>query len=105
MAATAGSRGSGRPITRVFMFGGTLLRITPARRSPAMDAKAWVKVYKPVRELAADAPPGLCELIDRCLEFDPHQRPERMSEIQGALDHMADELVVSSEQRLEALEW
>jgi hypothetical protein len=33
------------------------------------------------------------------------ERPERMSEIQGALDHLVDELVKSPEDKLEALEW
>ena len=39
------------------------------------------------------------------LEFNPAKRPERMSEIQGTLDHLADELVQTPEDRLEALEW
>ena len=37
--------------------------------------------------------------------FNATERPERMSEIQGALDHLVDELVHSPEERLEAKEW
>ena len=33
------------------------------------------------------------------------KRPERMSEVQGALDRLADELVTSPEDGLETLEW
>jgi hypothetical protein len=33
------------------------------------------------------------------------KRPERMSEVQGELDRLADELVRSPEDSLEALEW
>ena len=46
-----------------------------------------------------------CELIHRCLSFNADNRPERMSEVQSVLDRLADELVTSPEDRLEALEW
>jgi hypothetical protein len=58
-----------------------------------------------VQEFNAEAPPALCELIHSCLELNPHKRPERVSEIQGALDHLVDELVQSPDDRLEAFEW
>jgi hypothetical protein len=47
----------------------------------------------------------LCEIIHRCLEHNPHKRPERVSEIHGALDHLADQLVQSPADRLEAMEF
>ena len=54
---------------------------------------------------APDTPPALCELIHRCLVYEAHERPGRVSEVQGALDHLVDELVTAPEHRLEALEW
>ncbi len=68
-----------------------------------LDAKTWKALLKPVQEFAPDAPPALCDLIHRCLAFNSRERPERMSEVQGALDHLADELVQSPEDRLEAM--
>ena len=47
----------------------------------------------------------LAELINACLSFDAHKRPERMSEIQNTLDHLCEELVLEDDDRLEAMEW
>jgi hypothetical protein len=33
------------------------------------------------------------------------KRPERVSKIQGSLDHLVDELVVNQEDRLDTMEW
>ena len=38
-------------------------------------------------------------------EFNSHNRPERASEVQGTLDRLADDLIKSPEDRLEAMEW
>src|SRR5437764_935429 len=62
-----------------------------------IDAKTWQRMLKPVQEHSPDAPPALCDLIHRCLSFDAHRRPERMSEVQNALDRLVDELVTSPE--------
>ena len=70
-----------------------------------LDQKTWQRLFKPVREYNAEAPEALCELVEQCLAYNAHKRPERVSEIQGKLDHLADELVTSPEDRLEALEW
>jgi hypothetical protein len=37
--------------------------------------------------------------------LDAHKRPERMSEIQGKLDHLSERLVQAPEDRLEMLEF
>ena len=71
----------------------------------AINAKAWEKLFKPVQEFVPDAPPALCDVIHQCLAFNAQQRPERASEVQGTLDHLADELVRTPEDRLEALEF
>jgi serine/threonine protein kinase len=98
----------------IYNFGATMYRLVTFRHPPptlaekeqlAIDRKNWEKLFKPVRECNAEAPPGLCELIEHCLAFNAQQRPERMSEVQGALDHLAESLVRSPEDRLEVYEW
>jgi serine/threonine protein kinase len=101
--------------TDIYNFGATMYRMITWRLPPScaaqdgdglpMDGRTWKRMFKPVQELMPGTPPGLCELIHRCLEYQPVNRPERMSEVQSALDHLAEELVRSPEDRLEALEW
>jgi serine/threonine protein kinase len=101
--------------TDIYNLGATMYRMVTMRLPPSVvseedgglpiDAKTWKKLLKPVSEYAPDAPKPLCDLIQRCLAFSAHERPERASEVQGALDHMAEDLVQSPEDRLEMLEW
>ena len=69
-----------------------------------LDAKTWARFYKPIEAMTAKTPPPLADLVNRCLAYDAHKRPERMSEVQNALDHMCDDLV-KPEDSLEAMEW
>jgi serine/threonine protein kinase len=99
----------------VYNFGATMYRLITWRLPPCvvsvedggipLDAKTWKRMFKPVQEFNQEAPAALCDLIHRCLSFNAHERPERMSEVQGILDHLAEGLVKSPEDRLEALEW
>ena len=97
----------------IYNFGATMYRLVTSRLPPspvpqgglALDAKTWEKLLQPVREANPEAPPALGELIHRCLSFDANKRPERMSVVQGALDHLAEHLVRGPEDRLEALQW
>jgi serine/threonine protein kinase len=101
--------------TDIYNFGGAMYRLVTWRLPPSVasdeekglpiDSKTWTRLYKPVQELAPNAPPALCELINRCLSFDAHKRPERMSEVQNALDHLVDEIASAPEDNLEAMEW
>jgi hypothetical protein len=101
--------------TDVYNFGATMYRLVTWRHPPCtvsqeggglpLDAKTWQRLLQPVQEHCPAAPPALCDLIHRCLSFDARHRPERMSEVQGALDHLADELVTAPEDRLGATEW
>jgi serine/threonine protein kinase len=100
--------------TDIYNFGATMYRMVTCRLPPStlqqegglpIDGKTWERLLKPVQELNTKAPPVLCELIHRCLSYDANKRPERMSEVQSVLDHLADELIRSPEDRLEAMEW
>lgn len=100
--------------TDIYNFGGAMYRLVSWRLPPPviseedgnipLDAKMWARTYKPVEELQPRTPPGLAELINGCLSYDANKRPERMSEIQGTLDRLVDE-VVTPEDSLEAMEW
>jgi serine/threonine protein kinase len=100
--------------TDIYNFGATMYRMVTCRLPPStlqqegglpIDAKTWGRMLKPVSELNPKTPPALSNLIHRCLSFDANQRPERMSEVQSVLDYLADEMITSPEDRLEALEW
>jgi serine/threonine protein kinase len=114
MAPEQAKRGVVNERTDIYNFGATMYRLVTWRLAPAavaegsefaMDAKMREQLLKPVQEYNAEAPPELCEIIHRCLSYDPHKRPERVGEIHGILDQLADKLVTSPEDRLEAWEW
>jgi serine/threonine protein kinase len=114
MAPEQAKHGRVNELTDVYNLGATMYRLIAWRLPPnavkeaesglPLDAKLWRKAIKPVDECNKEAPPALCDLIHRCLAFHPSERPERVSEVQGALDHLADELVRSPEDKLEAME-
>jgi serine/threonine protein kinase len=113
MAPEQAKQGMVNERTDMYNFGATMYRLVAWRLPPSsaakndlpLDAKIQAHLLKPVQECNAAAPPALCDLIHSCLETNPLKRPERVSEIQGALDHLADTLVHSAEDRLEAFEW
>lgn len=114
MAPETAQHGMINERTDIYNFGATMYRLVTSRLPPTVltemgvlpvDARSWNRMLTPVRECNADAPKPLCDLIHRCLSFDALQRPERMSELQGALDHLADDLIRSPDDQLEALEW
>jgi serine/threonine protein kinase len=114
MAPEQAKHGRVNEQTDIYNFGATMYRLTAWRLPPKVmaegpgalppDPKTWQSMLKPVSECNKESPPALCELIHRCLAYHPSERPERMSEIQGALDHLADELVRSPEDKLGAAE-
>ncbi|MCS6850021.1 MAG: serine/threonine protein kinase [Gemmataceae bacterium] len=86
--------------TDVYNFGATMYRLVTGRWPPQYASASGLPVvarsdecaYRPVAECRPDAPPVLADLLERCLAADPKRRPARMSEIQGALDRLADDL-------------
>src|SRR5439155_11439442 len=97
--------------TDIYNFGATMYRLVTWRNPSAMvgqggglpmDAKTFANMLKPVCECNAEAPPAFSDIIHHCIDYNARNRPERVSEVQGALDHLADELIRSPEDRLEA---
>jgi serine/threonine protein kinase len=99
--------------TDIYNFGATMYRLTTWRHPPSamvakgglpLDAKSWARLLKPVAECNPEAPRELSDLIHRCLAFNPHDRPERMSEVQAVLDELAEGVVESPEDLVEGIE-
>ena len=87
--------------TDIYNLGATMYRITtlklppssmPGTESLRVGAKAFKAMLTPVQELNKAVPTRLCELIHRCLSFDPEKRPERMGEVLDELKGIADEM-------------
>lgn len=84
----------------IYNFGATMYRLVTMKLPPCvvpspdgfqLGGKAFKEQLVPVGEINKAAPPGLCDLIHRCLSYNALKRPERMSEVQGELDRLADE--------------
>jgi serine/threonine protein kinase len=99
--------------TDIYNFGATMYRLVTGQLPPAMvtgeerlpiDGRSFIQLLKPVKDCNPQAPRMLCDIIHNCLAFDPAHRPQRMSEVQGTLDHLTDEMVKKYEDCLEALE-
>lgn len=100
--------------SEIFNFGATMYRLVTFRLPPAVgsltegiavDARSYKAKLTPVAELNNEAPDELCELIHRCLEPNPNDRYARMGEVLERLDFLAERMVESSGDTLEALEW
>ena len=86
--------------TDIYNFGATMYRLTTLQLPPlaatppdglAVTAKYFKEQFVPVRQRNPLVPEGLGQIIDQCLSFDANKRPERMSQIQGVLDQLADD--------------
>lgn len=92
--------------TDIYNFGATMYRLVTLQHPPQivpdgggfpLSEKMFVEQLVPVQEINKGVPQELCDLIHACLQFNAHKRPERMSQIQGTLDRLADQAEASSE--------
>jgi serine/threonine protein kinase len=90
----------------IFNFGATMYRLVtlqlPPKIAPDLDGlgtteEMYKEELKPVKSLNKGCPDELADLIHRCLAFKAHGRPDRMSTIQGELDHIADRFGASED--------
>jgi serine/threonine protein kinase len=86
--------------TDVYNFGATMYRLVTLQLPPCwvtadgglpMTTKVFREQLKPANVANPLVPTGLAELINQCLAPRANDRPERMSQIQGTLDQLADE--------------
>jgi serine/threonine protein kinase len=99
--------------TDIYNFGATMYRLLTLRLPPPVvgedgtpiDSKTWRRLFLPVQEANAAAPPVLAELITACLDHNARQRPESMAQVQNALDKLTDELVQGPEDGLDSVAW
>jgi len=96
--------------TDIFNFGAMMYRLVAGRHPPRVitkdghfriDAHTWERLLVPVESVNPQAPPELCDLIQRCLAFYQHNRPESAAAVEQVLGRLADNLVLSPEDRLE----
>lgn len=85
--------------TDIYNFGAMMYRLATFQLPPSavpmpgvkLNEKAYKELLKPVNQLNPGAPKELADLIHRCISFNALKRPERMSEVQGVLDRLAEE--------------
>jgi len=87
--------------TDMYNFGATMYRLVTLQLPPCwvaageaslpMTGKIFKEQLKPVRSINPIVPEPLADLIHACLQPKATNRPERISQIQGTLDQLADE--------------
>lgn len=87
--------------TDIYNFGATMYRITTLKLPPSVvpgtdslrvGSKTFANLLTPVQELNKAVPTRLCDLIHRCLSYDPEKRPGRVGEVLEELTQIANEL-------------
>jgi serine/threonine protein kinase len=100
MAPETGSHKVINERTDIYNLGATMYRLVTLQHPPSVVPSAdgfqiteamFREQLVPVGQINRSAPPELCDLIHRCLNYNAHTRPERVSEVQGILDRLADE--------------
>jgi serine/threonine protein kinase len=87
--------------TDIYNLGATMYRLTtlklppsamPGTESIKLMGQAYKSMLTPVAELNKAVPQALCDVIHRCLEFDPEKRPERVGEVLEDLKQIAADM-------------
>jgi serine/threonine protein kinase len=100
MAPETGSHKLINERTDIYNFGATMYRLVTLQLPPLaisppdglpVTEKYFHEQLVPVRARNPMVPGGLADLIEQCLKFNANKRPERMSQVQGILDQLADE--------------
>jgi eukaryotic-like serine/threonine-protein kinase len=87
--------------TDIYNLGATMYRITTLKLPPSVmpgadtlrvGSKAFASMLTPVQELNKAVPTRLCDLIHRCLSYDPDRRPKRVGEVLEELARIADDM-------------
>jgi eukaryotic-like serine/threonine-protein kinase len=100
--------------TDIYNFGATMYRLTtgklppstvPEPGGPGMNRRLFRTMFKPVEELVPKVPTMLATIINRSLEYEPKDRPERVGQILDELNRLVEEFVLTDDDRLEALGW
>jgi len=100
MAPETGSHKLINERTDIYNFGATMYRLATLQNPPLaielpnslpVTEKTFHQMLVPVRKRNPAVPEGFADLIEHCLRFNANKRPERMSEVQGVLDRLADE--------------
>lgn len=87
--------------TDIYNFGATMYHIATMRMPPRtlatgemmrMSSKTFKQMLTPVAELNKGVPKALCDLIHRCLNWEPDGRPERMRLVYDELKQIADQM-------------
>ncbi len=115
MAPETARNGAVNERTDIFNFGVTMYRMVTFRLPPStvtaeasglpLTAGTWTRLLRPVQQYNAAAPPGLCDLIHRCLSYDAAKRPERMGDVRSELEFLLERLAPTPADRLESMEW
>jgi serine/threonine protein kinase len=87
--------------TDIYNLGATMYRVTTMKLPPCVmpgadslriGSKAFGSLLTPVQELNRAVSPALCDLIHRCLNYEPDRRPERMGAVLDELKQIADDM-------------
>jgi serine/threonine protein kinase len=100
--------------TDIFNFGATMYRLVTFRHIPplmpspqgiAPTGKTWEAGLKPVMLLNPKCTEPLARLIEHCIAYHAHQRPERMGPVRDELAALVAQLVTKDEEKLEHWDW
>ncbi len=100
--------------TDIYNFGATMYRLitwrhppstVPTGDMPALTAKTFKALLKPIEELTPATPKPLAELVHRCLDYQPQKRPKHASDVHAELERLAQELVRTPEDSLDNMQW